>query len=593
LQPRGKQANAESHNVFYTRTTGIWQPVWLEAVGSSFIREITVTPDPDHSRVMIQAEIDGSDPNLSIKAEAFANDRTVGSATASGPWRQQLVFDLSEKNLWHPGKPFLYDLKLTLTSGGKTLDVMLSYFGLRKVAINGRRILINDQPVFQRLILDQGFYPDGIWTAPTDDELKRDIERSMACGFNGARLHQKVFEKRFLYWADKLGYLVWSESPNAGYDNRREGFAAFVNEWTELFKRDRNHPSIIGWCPFNENTPNQEEAAELQQMVWNITKAIDPTRPALETSGWTHTLPRPEVRDAHDYTGDPARLRQKWIDYFNAPPEGPYPPPRYYDPASSQADLGVPFMVSEIGGIGWATEGGWSYGKGPQTVDEFYQRYQGTIDAMLDNPNFFGFCYTQLTDIEQEKNGLYYYDRRPKFDNARLHRITSRQAAYETGAPMAPPPSVKTLDADWQVLVGASKDGDLCLPYRYLTESKPADGWMNDGFDDSAWKSGLPPFANGGEKRSEWTSADIFCRRTFEFDGRELTHAAIALNSNGRARIWLNGKQILTAPGSQHYNMHILTEDFRKALHKGINTLAVEARKERPKQRLDLAILVD
>ena len=335
---------------------------------------------------------------------------------------------------------------------------MKSYFGLRKIAIDGRKILINGKPVFQRLILDQGFYPEGLWTAPSDEALKKDIEMSMACGYNGARLHQKVFEPRFLYWADKLGYLVWGEYPNAGYGNQREGFSAVVNEWTEILLRDRNHPAIVGWCAFNENF---EGTGELQQMIWNITKAIDPTRPALEASGWMHTLPHPEVRDAHDYTGQPEHLRKRWMNYFSAPPEGPYPPTRYFNPAASQADRGVPFMISEIGGIGWATEGGWSYGAGPKTLDEFYARYQGTIDAMLDNPNLFGFCYTQLTDIEQERNGLYFYDRKPKFDAKKLHEITARQAAYERGEPMAPQPSVKTLDAKWKVLVGAVQDGNL------------------------------------------------------------------------------------------------------------------------------------
>ena len=287
------------------------------------------------------------------------------------------------------------------------------------MTIDGRKILLNGKPVFQRLILDQGFYPEGLWTAPDDAALKHDIEMSMACGYNGARLHQKVFEPRFLYWADKLGYLIWGESPNWGFDFKPEGYSAYLNEWTEILLRDRNHPSIIGWCAFNETDKNK--SGELQQMMWNVTKAVDPTRPALETSGWTHTLPHPEVLDAHDYEGNPAALRQRWMERLSVAADKPTAP----------GDRGLPFMVSEIGGIGWATEGGWGYGKGPQTLDEFYARYQGTIDAMLDNPHLFGFCYTQLTDIEQEKNGLYYYDRKPKFDVTKLREITSRQAAYE------------------------------------------------------------------------------------------------------------------------------------------------------------------
>lgn len=591
LQSRGKQANKESFNVFYTRTTGIWQSVWLEAVGSSFVENIAITPDPDHSRILLQAQINGRDPDLTLKAEAFAEGRLVGTATASGPALHHLVLDLSEKKLWHPGAPFLYDLELTLSSGGKTLDTLQSYFGLRKVAIDGRRILINDKPVFQRLILDQGFYPDGIWTAPTDDELRLDIERAMACGFNGARLHQKVFEKRFLYWADKLGYLVWGETPNAGYNNSREGYADFINEWTELLIRDRNHPSLIGWCPFNENSQNPEQAAELQQMVWNITKSIDPTRPTLETSGWHHTIPHPEVRDVHDYTQDPAQLRAKWLEYFNAPPEGPFPPRRYHDPALSQADRGVPFMVSEFGGIGWATDGGWSYGKGPKTLDEFYERYEGQVNALLDNPNFFGFCYTQLTDIEQEKNGLYYYDRRPKFDNARLHRITSREAAYEKSRPMAPQPTVKTIDANWKVLVGAMQDGNLSTPWKYTLE-KPADDWTSPDFNDTTWKSGLAPFASTPEKRTEWTDGEIHCRSTFEFDGATLKHAALVLRNNGKTDIWLNGEKILTAEAARQYQLHILTDVLQKNLRKGNNTIALHSRKQRNATYLDLAILI-
>jgi hypothetical protein len=591
LQPSGKQSqNDQSAGCFYTRTTGIWQPVWLEAVGASFVESLSVVPDPDHSRVLIAAKINGSSNNLTLKAEAFADGKRVGSAEATGPWQNQLVLDLKEKHLWAPGAPFLYDLKLTLFSGTEKIDELQSYFGLRKLAIDGRKILINGMPVFQRLILDQGFYPDGLWTAPSDAALKQDIEMSMACGYNGARLHQKVFEPRFLYWADKLGYMVWGEYPNAGYRNQKEGFSAVVNEWTELLLRDRNHPSIVGWCAFNENF---EASGELQQMIWHITKAIDPTRPALEASGWTHTLPHPEVRDAHDYGGNAAVMRKKWSDYFSAAAEGPFPPARYYNPKASSADRGVPFMVSEIGGIGWASEGGWSYGKGPATLDEFYTRYQGTIDALLDNPNLFGFCYTQLTDIEQEKNGLYYYDRKPKFDVKKLHAITSRQAAYERAEPMAgPPPSAKVIDAKWQVLVGALQDGAMSRPYRYTTD-KPADEWIKPDFDDKAWKTGLAPFGTRAEARTKWQTPDIYFRQTFEYDGAPVNNGAVVISHNSAAEIYLNGQKILSVTGSKGYHLCVLSEELRAALKKGSNTLAVHSHEGGKGQAIDLALLVD
>ncbi|MCF7732892.1 MAG: hypothetical protein K9N23_14480 [Akkermansiaceae bacterium] len=591
LQPGGKQSGSDqSAGCFYTRTTGIWQPVWLEAVGSSFVESLSVVPDPDNSRVLVTAKINGSDQDLTLTAEAFADGKLTGSDTASGPWQNTLVLNLKEKKLWEPGAPFLYDLKLTLRSGKESIDEMKSYFGLRKITIDGRRILINGKPVFQRLILDQGFYPEGLWTAPTDEALKHDIEMCMACGYNGARLHQKVFEPRFMYWADKLGYMVWGEYPNAGYGNQREGFSAVVNEWTEILLRDRNHPAIVGWCAFNENF---EGSGELQQMIWKITKAVDPTRPALEASGWTHTLPNPEVRDAHDYSDNPANLHKRWMDYFAAPPEGPFPPTRYYNPATSNADRGVPFMISEIGGIGWGVpEGGWSYGNGPKTLDEFYARYKGTIDAMLDNPNLFGFCYTQLTDIEQERNGLYYYDRKPKFDAKKLHEITARSAAYERGEPMAVPPSVKTLDAKWTVLVGALQDGKLSTPYRYLT-AKPADDWIKEGFDDQAWKTGLAPFGNGNGSRTDWKTPEIYFRKTFEYDGGVLKQGAVVIRHNDNTEIYINGQEILGVRGSKGYYLCLATEKLRAALKKGTNTIAVHSHEGGQGQWVDLAILAE
>ena len=592
LQPCGKQCSADkSWGCFYTRTTGIWQPVWLEAVGSSFVEAISVVPDADNSRVTIDAKINGSDKDLTLKVEAYAAGKLVGSELAKGPWQSRLVLNLKEKKLWEPGAPFLYDLRLTLYSGKEKIDEMKSYFGLRNIVIDGRKILINGKPVFQRLILDQGFYPDGLWTAPSDEALKHDIEMSMACGYNGARLHQKVFEPRFLYWADKLGYMVWGEYPGALSYHRPESFSPVVNEWTEILLRDRNHPSIIGWCPFNENGGTSEE---LQKMIWNITKAIDPTRPALETSGWTHMLTHPEVRDAHDYTGDPVRLRQKWQDYFTAPAGEPFPPNRYCEATGVKGDRGVPFMVSEIGGIGWATEGGWSYGNGPKTLDEFYTRYQGTIDALLDNPNLFGFCYTQLTDIEQERNGLFFYDRKPKFDVKKLHDITARSAAYERGETAAgPPPPVKTIDAKWKVLIGALADGPKSTPYRYTTD-KPADEWISAGFDDKSWKSGLAPFGYWGKEiRTKWDTPEIYLRKTFEYDGATLKNAAVVISHNDSTEVYLNGKKILGVTGPKAYHLCVITDEFRAAIKKGTNTLAVHSHESGKGQRVDLAILVD
>ncbi len=589
-QPGGKQSPVKSQGFDYTRTTGIWQPVWLEAVGSSFVENFTVVPDPDHARVLIEATVNSADSDVKLVAEAFANGKLAGSESATGTWRnQRLVLNLRQKKLWAPGAPFLYDLKFTLYRGKQKIDEVQSYFGLRKVVIEGRRILINGQPVFQRLILDQGFYPDGNWTAPSDEALRHDIEMSIAAGYNGARLHQKIFEPRYLYWADKLGYLVWGEFPKSGYHYSAEGYAPYINEWTEVMERDRNHPSIIGWCPFNETSPR---AAEIQQVIWKLTKAIDPTRPALECSGWNHTLPHPEVRDGHNYDGDPVTFRNRWKDYFS-PPRKPGMPPRYSSSSAPAGDCGVPFMISEMGGIGWATEGGWGYGDAPKGFDQFYTRYQGTIDALLDNPNLFGFCYTQLTDIEQERNGLYYYDRRPKFDVNKLHAITSRKAAYERGEPTAPLPGSRP--DPWKVLTGAAQDGRFCTPWRY-TMKTPSGDWMSDGYDDAAWLTGKSPFGQDQKRqiRTPWAGSDIYLRKIIQFDGAKIRNGAVVVSYGGPIEICINGQKVLTLGDSiGRYMMHDITDGLGKALHKGSNTLTVHGQKANGSQFIDLALIYE
>lgn len=417
LQETGKQSHAEnSEGCVYTRTTGIWQTVWLEGVGSSFISEIRTVTDPDTGRVFVDPIVDGSCKDLTVRATAYAKGKQVAISEARADWRNtHLVLSLSEKHIWSIESPYLYDLKLVLLRNGKVVDELKSYFGVRTVSIEGRGILINHKPVFQRLILDQGFYPDGIWTAPTDQALRHDIELSQAAGFNGARLHQKVFDPRYLYWADKMGYIVWGESPNWGMDDGNPfTHVPFIDEWVEVLKRDRNHPAIIGWCPFNETGGN---SATIQNSTVYLTRAIDPTRPVLDTSGWTHGISDPEVLDNHDYEGNPAVFRDRWKkgagDNFPA----------------------VPFMVSEYGGMGWSIETGWGYGVAPKNVDEFIDRFAGLSNALMDTRYCFGFCYTQLTDVEQERNGLYTYNRVPKFDVKRLHSILSRKAAYEIEGP--------------------------------------------------------------------------------------------------------------------------------------------------------------
>jgi hypothetical protein len=577
-----------SEGCVYTRTTGIWQTVWLEGVGSSFISDCRVDSDPDNSRVLLQAEVDGPYEGLTFRAEAYAGEEKVGSAECAADWRNNYcVINLKKKRLWSIKDPFLYDLKLTLLKDGKVIDQINSYFGLRKVSIHGAAILINDQSVFQRTILDQGFYPDGIWTAPSEEALKHDIELSMAAGFNGARLHQKVFEPRFLYLADKMGYLVWGEFPCWGLDyNKREIDLPIVNEWVEIVRRDRNHPSIIGWCPFNETC---DEAIPLQNVVINMTRALDPSRPVIDASGWSHGLSDPEILDAHDYDQNPASFRARWCDTFGP---GGRLPERYR--LSEEPKL-MPYFVSEYGGIGWEAGGGegWGYGQNPKSLEEFYTRYEGLTNALLDSRFMFGFCYTQLTDVEQEHNGLYTYERVPKLDMSRIKKINSRVAACE----IDPPVKVDSASQrDWRVLVGAFPDGKLAKVWRYTTNA-PSDDWMMPGFNDSSWKTGMGGFGKKGGwenlTRTPWATDDIWLRQEFDYDGSPINAAMLVLHFDDDARVYVNGIEIWSADTwNDKYAGFTVTEPLVKVLKPGKNVIAISCHQNRGDQFIDAALLV-
>jgi beta-galactosidase/beta-glucuronidase len=432
LQPAGKQSFGKSEGCVYTRTTGIWQTVWLEAVGETCLSEFALTPDLDGGRIILQGSLDGPTKGVTLRVRAYADGRLAGEDTVPAAWHSSIaVLKLGQVVPWQPGKPFLYTLTIDTLGEGKVLDSVQSYCGLRKLTIQGNRFLINDQPVFQRLILDQGFYPDGIYTAPSDQALRRDIELSMAAGFNGARLHQKVFDPRTLYWADKLGYLVWGEFPSWGVNiENEEAVCRFVDEWRQVVRRDRNHPSIIGWCPLNETGTNQY-VARLETLL-AATRTMDPARPFLDSSGYTHFLPETDVFDAHDYEQNPQAFAARYAP-FGATGSDPW----HNNPGDPRSRYrGQPFFVSEFGGIHVKTArdtgAGWGYDGAGLSADDFLARYKGLADVLLDNPNMFGFCYTQLTDVEQEQNGIYFYDRAPKYDVARLRAINQRPAAYES-----------------------------------------------------------------------------------------------------------------------------------------------------------------
>jgi beta-galactosidase/beta-glucuronidase len=427
LQPSGKQSpRPESYGCMYTRTTGIWQTVWLAATPQAYLDRAQLLPDLDGGRMLARVWVAGPAVGLLVGAVARAAGEQVAAAQAwASGGLASLCLDLKGPRAWSPADPFLYQLELRLLEGDRVVDRVESYFGMRKLHLEPPAIHLNNRPLFQRLVLDQGYYPEGIYTAPSDEALRRDIEISQALGFNGARLHQKVFEPRFLYWADRLGYLVWGEFGDWGLDYAHpEALAVMLPQWLEVMERDFNHPSIVGWCPFNETSAKQRP--ELLRLIHRVTKAVDPTRPALDTSGYVHV--ETDVDDCHDYTQDPAVLAA----HFQAFAEGG---PPWRNSEQDAPHRGQPFFVSEYGGIWWnpgqADDKAWGYGERPANEGEFLKRYRALTEALLFHPRMCGFCYTQLYDIEQEVNGLYTYDRGPKFEPELIRAVNEQKAAVE------------------------------------------------------------------------------------------------------------------------------------------------------------------
>lgn len=447
-QALGKQSpRFQNHECLYTRTTGIWQNVWMEPVPATALLRPRITPDLAQGCFMVEQRVQGSTAGLRLQVRLTDDQGDVASETVSlgrdfGN-RVSLSIPEARQRLWQPGDPFLYGLEMTLLdSSGHIVDRAESYAGLRGVAVDGPRILLNGKPLFQRLVLDQGYYPDGILTASSDEALRRDIELSMAAGFNGARLHQKVFEERFLYHADRLGYLVWGEFPDWGcggqgsVEDHQQPGAAYITQWLEVLERDYSHPCIIGWCPLNETwQPISDHLRVLDDVTRGMflaAKAMDATRPVLDTSGYAHRVPESDIYDSHDYDQDPVSFAARHTGLAGGAPFIN----THSDRLISIPYRGQPYFVSEFGGIWWnpeAKEGedSWGYGERPRSIEEFHARFKGLCDALLDDPNMFGYCYTQLTDVFQEQNGLYTFDRRIKFDMERIRAVQTRPAAIE------------------------------------------------------------------------------------------------------------------------------------------------------------------
>ncbi len=410
LEPSGKQSSKLlSEGCFYSRNTGIWQSVWIEYVCDNYLVNYKVYPDVLNGCLYAYLSLSNDTPST-ITLTATLNGEIVGSTkiVSNGKTAQGKI-DLNKLELWEINSPTLYDLDISIESKSG-VDNATGYFGMRELSLDNHGLKINGKRVFMRLVLDQGYYPDGVYTAPTEESLINDILIAKRLGFNGARLHQKTFERRFLYHADRLGYIVWGEYASWGFDfTRDDALQYFLPEWKEVIDRDFNHPSIILWCPFNEtweyNKKRQNDTFIKQ--LYEITKTLDVTRPVIDTSGGYHV--KTDIFDVHCYEQRESVFDDIFAN-FSDQPFLPFPTLEKYN--------NEPYMLSEYGGFKWPlSNNGWGYGDSPKSEEEFVKRYLSFTKTLLSNPKICGLCYTQLYDVEQEQNGIYYYDRSPKFNN--------------------------------------------------------------------------------------------------------------------------------------------------------------------------------
>ncbi|HEV8130892.1 MAG TPA: glycoside hydrolase family 2 TIM barrel-domain containing protein [Acidobacteriota bacterium] len=429
--PRGKQYwQPKSQGIFYTRTSGIWQPVWLEAVDAVHVKQLRITPDVDQSQVSVEVFLSRIVPDLKLRVTARLRDVVQAqSEVVCLNDRPATTLNLVNQQVWSPERPTLYDLTIELMAADKVLDKVDSYFGQRKVSVHAGKVYLNNAPYYLRLVLDQGYWPESTLTPPTDEAIQSDIKMAKAFGLNGARKHQKVEDPRWLYWCDKLGFLVWGEMANA-HAFSAEYVSRFTDEWQQVIARDYNHPSIIVWVPINESwgVPRVLTSRAQQdhlKMMYHLIRSLDTTRPVVDNDGWEHT-DATDLFTLHDYarTGEDLAVKYRGIESD-----------RSHIPRNGREALafgyqynGTPILMTEFGGIAYrmgvsGRDNEWGYSGIEPTKEAMLQRLEGLVKALRANNVFAGYCYTQLTDVEQEINGLMTYDRKPKADPAEFAKI--------------------------------------------------------------------------------------------------------------------------------------------------------------------------
>lgn len=433
-QPRGKQSWMPGNfGCWYTGYAGIWQSVWMEALDPAHIESLSVRPDFSGRAAELELGFSGAGENLEWSVEVSARGRKIVSLRGralqkrvsvrvdleNGAFEQGALF-------WSPEDPALYDLKAELLRDGRPVDERRSYFGLREICAEDGRLLLNRAPVYQKLVLYQGYYPDGLVTSTDDEEIAADLKMIRRMGFNGLRVHQKIESSRFLYWCDRLGLLVWEEMPSF-YSFTQRSMRTLLEEWQAILERDRNHPCIVTWVLFNESwgLPNLSVSAREQafaRAAVELTRAMDGTRPVVDNDGWEHT-DATDLVTIHDY-GDGARHfesvygdRERLLC-----DEASSGYPKYLF-GRGQEYRGQPVLITEYGGIAFSGSDGWGYNEKVGSKEEFLRRFRELTGAIRSIPYVCGSCYTQFTDVEQEQNGLLTLDRVPKVDPEEIRKI--------------------------------------------------------------------------------------------------------------------------------------------------------------------------